>query len=216
MPIEAKVIPTWQAAMYSSMWSICRRACATPDAPSFSSASRRSTRERTSAYSAATKNAFSAISAGTPRSSSASKSDAPPGAGYFEEGRRRPSTRTGRRLPTGPGHVNLVRAVPLRLKSRRHALARARQLRAPGVTRAAPAVVHAQGPAATHTGPHPHQADQAAGRARVLEGHERALPHHARGRREGGHRARAVRIDLAVAPARRGRVDVVLPVRHMA
>src|SRR2546421_527603 len=151
MPIEAKVIPTWQAAMYSSIRSICPRTCAAPDAPSFSSASRRSTRDRTSAYSAATKNALSAISAGTPRSSSASKRCAPPGSGYFEEGRRRPSTRTGRRLPTGPGHVDLARAVPLRLKSRRHALARARQLRAPGVTGAAPAIVHAQGPAAVGT-----------------------------------------------------------------
>ncbi len=70
MPIEASVMPTWQAAMYSSIRPIWRVASLAPRTPSLDIASSRSSRERTSAYSAATKKAFSAISAGTTTSSS--------------------------------------------------------------------------------------------------------------------------------------------------
>ena len=52
MPIDASVMPTWQAAMYSSIRSICFSASAAPFAPSFASAWIRSSRERTIEYSA--------------------------------------------------------------------------------------------------------------------------------------------------------------------
>src|SRR5439155_10982109 len=105
MPIEASVIPTWQAAMYSSILSIWRCASCAPRAPSLSSTSRRSRRERTSAYSAATKNAFAAIRRGTPITRSAITTRLPPLAAYFEEVRRRSSGELGsgyQRVPEPP------------------------------------------------------------------------------------------------------------------
>jgi hypothetical protein len=65
MAIEASVMPTWQAAMYSSIRSIWAFASEARLRPSASSCSSRSTRERTRAYSAATKNPFRAIISGT-------------------------------------------------------------------------------------------------------------------------------------------------------
>ena len=55
IPIEAIVIPTWQADSDSSIVSICSSACAAPASPSRASVSIRPLRVRTSANSAATK-----------------------------------------------------------------------------------------------------------------------------------------------------------------
>src|SRR5918999_6586376 len=67
MPSEAIVMPSWQAARYSSMRSICLSASAAPDLPSSRICSTRLSRARTSANSAATKKPLAATSRATPR-----------------------------------------------------------------------------------------------------------------------------------------------------
>src|SRR4051794_19603130 len=107
-PIEAIVIPTWQAAMYSSIESISRLKSAAPLSPRSTAASTRSGRTRTSEYSAATKNAFIAISAKTARINTTVIPRTPTGqrrvAGYFEVGLdRRAFAGTQRNLASRPG-----------------------------------------------------------------------------------------------------------------
>src|SRR6266511_4116124 len=98
IPIEAIVIPTWQAERYSSIRSICPSACWAPRVPSSASASSRDLRERTSANSAATNRPLTSTSRSRKtrrRTFMAGAQRTRPGQGalcawYFEEGGRRP------------------------------------------------------------------------------------------------------------------------------
>src|SRR4051812_12857369 len=215
MPIDASVMPTWHAAMYSSIRSIWRSASAAPLAPSLESAWMRSSRERTIEYSAATKNAFIRMSAGTPSRRTAS-TRAPPEASeasYFEVDLGRASA-SDRRLPEPPGGTARVvearRTVALVLPCHHGSPPRAGDPRAPGVASARARIAHE--PRAPALGPHgTHDAPPC---ARVLEGDDRArLADSAQRRRERGHLAPAVRVELAVATTRGGDEDVVLLVR---
>jgi hypothetical protein len=95
IPIEAIVIPSWQAERYSSILSSWSSASEAPRSPSSRSCSSRVSRARTSANSAATKKPFAATSTRTPSSSRSSITlPAPVGrkavvSGYFEEDLRR-------------------------------------------------------------------------------------------------------------------------------
>src|SRR3954471_2679002 len=213
MPIEAKVIPTWHAAMYSSMCSIWRSASFAPRSPSLVIAWMRSSRERTRAYSVATKNAFIRTSAGTPTRRTTSKMR-PPEAAYFEEVLGRASA-SDRRLPEPTGGTERVikagRTVSLVLPDRQDAAARAGDPRPPGVAAARTGVAQETRSAALHAAAHRHGAHHAPARARVLERDQRATAARVADRgREGGHLTPAVRVDLVVPGARGGDVDVVL------
>src|SRR5919106_5961088 len=72
MPSEAIVMPSWQAARYSSMRSIWWSASLAPRLPSSSICSTRPSRARTSANSAATKKPLAATSTATPKRRSSS------------------------------------------------------------------------------------------------------------------------------------------------
>src|SRR4051812_25651962 len=219
MPIDASVMPTWHAAMYSSIRSICRSASAAPFAPSFASDWTRSSRERTIEYSAATKNAFIRIRAGTPSRRTATTRGPPEASetSYFEEVLGRASA-SDARLPEAPGGTARVvearRAISLVLPDDRRAPARARDPRPPRVAAARARVAHQAGCPASRGRAHPDRAHHAPPRARVLERHERvALADRAERRRERGDLACAVRVDLPVGRARRGDERVVLRVR---
>ena len=67
IPSEAIVMPSWQAARYSSMRSIWTSVSAAPFLPSSRICSTRLSRARTSANSAATKKPLAATSTATPR-----------------------------------------------------------------------------------------------------------------------------------------------------
>ncbi len=176
-------MPTWHAAMYSSIRSICFSASTAPLAPSFASAWMRSSRERTIEYSAATKNAFMRMSAGTPSRRTASTSpqpETPETAAYFEGGLGQASG-SDRRLPEPPGGTCRVveprRPVALVLPHREHAPAGARDPRPPGVPAARAGVAHEARPAALQAAaPQPRHAHHAPPGARILERHERARP----------------------------------------
>src|SRR3954451_23562448 len=212
MPIDASVMPTWLVAMYSSMRSICCSASAAPFAPSLVSDWMRSTRERTSAYSAATKKAFMSISAGTPTNRTISTVRSPARAqraSYFEGDLGRASA-SDVRLPEAPGgserRVQPRRAVALVLPDGDDAAARARELRPPGVAAAHARVAQQTGPATLGSAAaNGHRSHHAAARAGVLERDRRvAAAAQAERRRKGRDLLAAVRVDLAVlaAPAR--------------
>src|SRR4051812_8711529 len=112
MPIEAMVIPSWQADRYSSIWSSCSSTAEAPREPSEASCSSFERRERTSANSAATNTPLTAISTNSRMRRTAlivyglsqvvCRPDfgRPIGRTYFEGGRRRSlATSEGYRTP---------------------------------------------------------------------------------------------------------------------
>src|SRR5947208_3277065 len=116
MPIDANVIPTWQAEMYSLMLSTSSSASAAPRAPSSAAASSLGRRARTSEYSATTKKAFRSTRTRTAMSSSAVKRwslrrGRRARRRYFEEGRRRSSRRPDQRYQGGPASTGSARAL---------------------------------------------------------------------------------------------------------
>ena len=162
--------------MYSSIRSICFSASAAPFAPSLASAWTRSSRERTSEYSAATKNAFIRIEQpGRPAAGRLARGGRPrrPRRSYFEEVLGRASA-SDRRLPEAPGGTARVveprRAVALVLPDHRRAAARARDPRPPGIASARARVAHRSRLPAFR----PHGAHRAPAGARILEGDDRA------------------------------------------